>query len=306
MKYVKRFKQLSDYQAFIGGGGYTEPLVSFVNETNKISLFPYKTKVGDIAYWNGHGVSTISLKDYSASMGQAIGVVVVPEGFALDGKARICGLYNVDTNGNKVTSKVYIAWGPKGVNTSLTNYTAVPTTDNNGSTSIGSNSIGYLPSDEFTGSTSYVDSKAKYYGSDRTPYSPSPYLGEKPNPEYYKTLSGNNVLSDFNGLSNTQTLVDLGSNYKAANAAWKYKDGSSSLQWYLPGMGEFGYLIPRFNEINNTINSLGGLTVAGDSSFWSSSEYGSDSVRFLYTGNGAIYNSSKDDNLSVRPFSILN
>ena len=34
----------------------------------------------------------------------------------------------------------------------------------------------------------------------------------------------------FNGLSNTQTLVGLGTDYVAANACWNYKDVWSSSQ----------------------------------------------------------------------------
>ena len=237
-------------------------------------------------------------------MGQAIGVVVVPEGFAPDGKARICSLYGVDTNGNKVSSNVGMQWGPKGTDTSLMDYFVVPTTDNLGSTSIGSNNKGYLPSDKFTSSTSYVDPKAKYNGE--TPYCPSPYLGDKPNPEYYKEISGyNNALSDFNGLSNTQTLIDLGTDYQAANACWKYKDGSSNIQWYLPAMGELGYIMPRFNEINNTINSLGGFAIDVSYYFWSSSECGGYYAYYLLTYNGLVNYGMNDHSYYVRTFAIL-
>ena len=154
-----------------------------------------------------------------------------------------------------------MTWGEWGADTSLTDYTTVPITDNASSASTGSSYDGYLPSDKFTGTTSYVDSKVKYCYDDYDRYIPSPYLGEAPNPEYYKTISGNNALSDFNGLSNTQTLVGLGTVYEAANAAWKYNDGTSNLQWYLPAMGELGYIMPRFNVINNTLTTLGGLTI---------------------------------------------
>lgn len=103
-------------------------------------------------------------------------------------------------------------------------------------------------------------------------------MGNEPNPEYYKTIEGDNALSDFNGLSNTETLVKLGSGYTAANAAWKYKDGLSNLQWYLPGMGELGYIMPRFRKINNTITALGGLAVVSSEFFWSPSELSNDVV----------------------------
>ena len=268
-------------------------------------MLPPPAKVGDVAYWDGSQVKTTPLSNYNTTLGTAVGVVVVPEGFAPDGKVRICSLYGVDASGNTVSkySGETVGWGQKDTDTSLTNYTMIPTTDNNGSTSTGSYTEGYLPSDNFTGTTSYVDLKAKY--SKTSNLIPSPYLGEEPNPEYYKAIDGNNALSDFNGLSNTQTLVGLGSNYEAANACWKYKDGSSNLQWYLPGMGELGYIMPRFNEINNVINSLGGLAVASNYYLWSSSEFGTRYAYYLSTFAGYVGYDSKDYDRYVRPFACL-
>ena len=258
---------------------------------------------GDVTYWDGYKVKTTSLSKWDTSLGTAIGVVVVPKGFAPDGKARIIGLKPVDKDGNQSDSHVGIAWGPAGVDTSLTNYTRVPTTDNAGSTSTGSSYYGYLPSDKFTGTQSFVDSKVKY--NKTANLIPSPYLGDSPNTEYYNTLSGNNALGDFNGLSNTEILVGLGSDYEAANAAWKYKDGASNLQWYLPGMGELGYIMPRFNEINNTITTLGGLAVSSSLTFWSSSEHSRSISYAMDTYYGAVDTSYDINSNYVRPFAII-
>ena len=224
-----------------------------------------------------------------------------------DGKARIIGLKPVDKNGNASDSHVGMEWGDD-TDTSLTNYGKVPTTDNAGSTSTGSNSNGYLPSDAFIGAQSFVDGKAKYIGS--TPYIPSPYLGDDKtmNPEYSKELEGNNALSDFNGLSNTQTLVGLGTDYTAANAAWKYKDSANStVQWYLPAMGELGFIMARFNEINAAIRSVGGVSVAVDNDyyFWSSTEYDTYGIYALNPMDGEMYHDDKDIYYYVRVFGIV-
>jgi hypothetical protein len=259
--------------------------------------------VGDVAYWDGFSVKTTPLSKWDGTMGTPIGVVVVPEGFAPDGRPRIVSLKYVDKSGN--TSSTTMKWSTVSVDTELTNYTKVPTTDNAGSTSTGSSYDGYLPSDKFTKAISFVDPKAKYYNS-TYPMIPSPYLGDVPNPEYYKEISGyNNALSDFNGLSNTETLVGLGSDYVAANVAYKYNDGASNLQWYLPAMGELGYLMPRFNEINNVITALGGVAVSKYYGLWSSSEGNSSSAYHLAAPHGGVYIYSKSDSHYVRPFSIL-
>lgn len=303
MKYLKLFEKEKNYTEYKDSSEWITPNVSLIRETGGIKCKPYTPPAlaGDVAYWDGNSVKTTPYSKWDVSLGTPVGVVVVPEGFAPDGKPRIISLKYVDKNGNTSTSTVNMPWGGYGTDTSLTNFTMLPTTDNNGSTSTGSNSYGYLPSDKFTGSVSFVDPKAKY---SKTSYLiPSPYLGEVPNPEYSKKISGyNNALSDFNGLGNTQTLVGLGTGYTAANAAYKYNDGSSNLQWYLPGMGELGYLMPRFNEINSVITALGGVAVASFT-FWSSSEYSSGSAYGLDTNLGYVDYYLKSYNYYVRPFS---
>ena len=307
MKYCRIFETESNYTDFVNGSDYVTPNLCVIRSTGGTKCKPYIPPIpaaaGDVAYWDGSKVKTTPLSSWSTSLGTPVGVVVVPTGFAPDGKVRIIGLKPVDSNGNQSSSHVYMKWGPSGTDTTLTNYTKVPTTDNVGSTSTGAGNYGYLPSDKFTRATSFVDPKAKYYGS--TPYIISPYLGDAPNSEYNKTISDNNALSDFNGLSNTETLVGLGTGYTAANSAWKYNDGASNLQWYLPAMGELGYLMPRFNEINNTITSLDGLAVDGNNNFWSSSEYGELGSFSLYFYTGYVTNNGKSSNYYVRPFAIL-
>lgn len=304
MKYLKVLENEAAHEAFKSGSEYVEPHICYLKDSGGIrwkAYVPPPALAGDVAYWDGSSVKTTPYAKWNPSLGTPVGVVVVPEGFAPDGKARIVSLLGVDKSGNTSTSLVSMGWGVYGTDTNLTNFTRVPTTDNNGSTSTGSSSYGYLPSDKFTGATSFVDPKAKYNGTSNL--IPSPYLGDVPNPEYNKEISGyNNALSDFNGLSNTKTLVGLGSGYTAANAAYKYNDGASNLQWYLPAMGELGYLMPRFNEINSVITALGGVAVASDC-FWSSSEYSSGSAYSLYTSGGIVDSHYKSNSYCVRPFS---
>ena len=307
MKYLKVFENESNYTSYKNSEDYITPNVSMIKAIGGVRMKAYvppPVSVGDVAYWNGSSVKTTPHSKWNTSLGTPVGVVVVPEGFAPDGKIRIVSLKYVDSNGNQSSSHVTMKWSNVSVDTSLTNFNRVPTTDNNGSTSTGSASYGYLPSDKFTGATSFVDPKAKYNATSNL--IPSPYLGDVPNPEYNKEISGyNNALSDFNGLSNTETLIGLGEDYVAANAAYKYNDGASNLQWYLPAMGELGYLMPRFNEINSVITALGGVAVGGSNDFWSSSECSSGNAYYLYTYYSYVYNYFKDIDSYVRPFSIL-
>lgn len=216
-----------------------------------------------------------------------------------DGKARFVALQNASAS--------TVVWGGYRTDTSLTNYTKVPTTDNAGSATTGSNGYGYLPSDDtvnFSGATSYVDPKAKYRSS--TPYIPSPYLADGSlNPAYCETISGyNNALSDFNGKSNTDVLVGLGTAYTAANAAKNYAVDGIDIDWYLPAAGELGFLVPRFAAINESIAIAGGVAVSRDN-FWSSSEQSSYSACYVGTGYGEVGSYGKNGSYDVRSFAQL-
>lgn len=301
MKYLKVFENESNYTSYKNSEDYITPNVSMIKATGGIRLKAYtppQVLVGDVAYWDGSSVKTTPLSEWNTSLGTPIGVVVVPKGFAPDGRPRIISLKFASGD------ESYVMWGVFDEETSLTNFNRVPITDNSSSTSTDSGSYGHLPSDIYTGSVSFVDPKAKY--SKTSNLTPSPYLGDVPNPEYSKEISGyNNALSDFNGLSNTDTLVALGSVYEAANIAYKYDDEASNLKWYLPAMGELGYLMPRFNEIDNVITALDGEPLAIDG-YWSSSEYNSRGAYCLNIYNGGYVSKvDKSDAYLVRPFSIL-
>ena len=258
---------------------------------------------GDVAYYTNGEIKTISASKWNSSLGTPIGVVVIPSNFLPDGKARIVSLKAVGSSGNASTSHLSMLWSNTSTDTTLTNYTKVPITNNTGSVSSSSNSYGYLPSDKFTGDTSFIDSNAKYSTND-TIKIPSPYNGSEFNTDYSKTISGNNTLSDFNGLSNTQVLVGLGSDYKAANAAYNYSDGVSNTQWYLPSAGELGFLVARFKAINSTISMLSGVAVPSNA-FWSSTEYGSGRACYVGTVGGYVDSNPKNSSSYVRPFASL-
>lgn len=306
MQYIRQFSSESEYLDFKETPDFITPNVSLITDSYTVMFNEYVPPISlcDIAYWDGSRVQTTTLNKWSESLGTPIGVVVIPERFLPDGKARMVALTFVDSNGNASTKDINtITWGPMG-NTDLIDFNRVPTTDNNSSTTTGSDGYGYLPSDAFTGTQSFVDAQAKY--SQSSSLIPSPYLNDTTmNSAYSEAISGyNNVLSDFNGLSNTQTLVGLGSTYKAANAAWNYSDGVSSTQWYLPAMGELGFLSPRLNAINAAITAMGGVAVGGINGFWSSSEDAQNAF-YLSHNNVEVNKARKPVGMLVRPFAML-
>ena len=304
MKHLKLFQTEAEYTAYKNGSDFITPNVSYAVDGTKTFYNPLKLSIynaGDIVYYVDGNLETVPYVNYDASMGTAVGVIVVPDGFAPDGKARMVSLKPSTTTSIYSDPKL-LEWGRYGTDTTLTNYTMIPTTDNVGSTTTGSADTGYLPSDNFSGTVSVIDPAAKYSKTDNM--IPSPYLNSAVNPDYYGVIEGyNNTLSDFNGSDNTATLVGLGSTYIAANAANNYSDGVSEAKWYLPAAGELGYLVARFKEINNAIVAAGG--VALPFSLWSSTEYDSDSAYFLSMSSGGVNLNAKSNPCYVRSFAII-
>ena len=294
------------HRLFPVGGGCNAQLSSINDRLAEIENFLWPPQqAGDIVYYKDI-LKTINYRDWNNSLGTPVGVITIPAGFAPDGKARMVALSGVTSGGTVSSSVSKMKWAnilASSSDTSLKNYTKVPTTDNAGSTSSGSNGSGYLPSNTFGGATSYVDSVAKYFGL--TPMIPSPYAGDAANPEYYKAISGNNALSDFNGLNNTQTLVGLGTSYTAANACWNYSDGVSTTRWYLPAMGELGYMMLRFNEINAGLAKVNAVQLGSSNFYWSSSEYSSKNAYYVNSTNGYVGNYDKGTNYYALPWAVV-
>ena len=293
------------------GGGVQIPSIAYVTNSNQAHYHPYVPPpppgAGAIVYKSGSDLLTVDYTLWDNSMGTPVGVLVIPSGFAPDGKARMLSLNWASESSTSSTSASGIMWSNVTVDTSLINYNCVPTTDNAGSTTTGSNSYGYLPSDKFTGAISYVDPTAKYDSTSNM--IPSPYLGDKPNPAYYAPISGKkNALADFDGKGNTDVLVALGSDYVAANAARNYKAaGAEEIEWYLPAIGELVYIISRFNKIQAALMKVNASQLDDSNSYWSSSEYWSNIAYTMNTHSGGIgssFTKNKYD-LYVRPFALL-
>lgn len=163
-----------------------------------------------------------------------------------------------------------------------------------------------MPSDYFTGEQSFVDPNAKYKSGYEVYYIPSPYLADNTlNPEYIKSSLANNALADFNGKSNTDYLVSLGSNYVAANLAKNYEVDGVDINWYLPAAGELGFLPVRYKTINESIDICGGTQIPL-SAFWSSSEFSSSHNCSIDTSGVGVGDRHKYERaFYIRPYAML-
>ena len=312
MKYLKKFENETEYNAYMSGSEVFLPNVSLIGVDDvRYNPIPI-ADVGMICYADSSNkLKFVSMEEWDSSLGTAQGVVVVPSNHTIDGTARIMCITGFNSDGTTASTEQGMEWGPRGVDTGLPNMNKVPTWTNTIDGTIGSNEYGLLPSNNengnFTGVTCACDSLVKYNGF--TPYIPSPYLEDgSQNPGYINTVEATtgNCLSDFNGKSNTTVLVGLGADYVAANACNKY--GTSALpagSWYLPACGELGYIIPRFNEINLSLQKVGGIQLDSGNFYWSSTVFSSNFANYVSTYDGYVGEHMKTESDYVRAFASV-
>ena len=227
-----------------------------------------------------------------------------------------------------------IFWGGYGIDIpSLTNYDKICYVGSNGNvnkTVQGVTTEAYLPSDKFSTIKNPYDTDTSYYYNNSEKYIPSPYNNDDTrNPEYYRTSSPSspaNAMSDFNGKENTKIITDLataqsdwktaetimneqnGGYYPAACCCWRYHtEGTKQGDWYLPACGEFGYIMPKFNKINEAITKLingygrnFGVVLDRNYHYWSSSESSGAASHYIMMAIGQILDWSKHDFSYVR------
>jgi len=315
LEYIKKFETETEYNKYMSGDEVVFPNVSLIGVDDvRYNPIPPVISAGMICYADSsNNLKFCTVEEWNSTLGTAQGVVVVPSNHTPDGTARIMCIKGITSAGTESSSDVRMVWGPTG-ETSLPNMTLVPTWDNTIGGTIGNGSKGKLPSDSnngyFTGATCATDSLTKYAGS--TPYIPSPYLEDgSQNPAYINTVDATtgNCLSDFDGKGNTSVLVKSGSTYTAAYACNKYGTEAIGVgNWYLPAMGELGYIMPRFNEIQTALSALstvGGVQLNSYDIYWSSTEFNSSNARSVDTNNGLVYCTHKSTTCYVRAFASV-
>lgn len=307
--YIKLFKNKDEYDLFTKSSDIPKHNVSacvdsgevFFNDMQKIEI----SNLCDIAYYDGKKIKTISKDKWNSSLGTPVGVVVIPSGFAIDGKARIVSLKYAKKDGSQSNTYVSLIWGNINNDTDLINYDRLPLTDNRGSTTTGSRHAGYLPSDKFSKYMCFLDNSV-FYNTNTNMCQP-PYKNNEINTQYYSDIYGyKNCFSDFNGIYNTEYLYHLGVNSTAAKACWLYSDKVSNTQWYLPAMGELGFLFTKIKKINETITFLGGAEIVDTLQYCSSSEMNPNSCYKINMSFGDVNGDYKNLTYAFRPFAIIN
>lgn len=305
-------------------------------------ILPEDTVAGDVLYTNGAALNfTDGSLETALFLNRAghtpIGVVVVPGTHNVYGDGS-CGvmslkLMNCKTPATGGVNEQDICWGVQGTDiSSLPNLDQVPVGNTEDGIPTSQANQSYLPSDNFSNTQCVHDTNTFYYDTSVTP-APSPYLTDgSRNPGYYQTTSpssSSNALADFDGIGNTNKIIaqrgdkdytswrpdpNTEADYPAASCCnMFYTRGTIQTDWYLPAMGELGYIILRFNKINETITNLQevygtriGVTLHTSYNYWSSSEFSADSACTISSFEGYVNGHNKNYYSKVLAFLRVN
>lgn len=292
MKYVNKFATITEYNTFKNSSNYVTPNLNFIVSEKKIYRAPKQVIVcnyGDIVYIKNNVINVCPLSSYSSSMGNVIGVVVIPNNILPDSYPRMISINALDSNGYPFFNSPTPDDSSSYEDSALNNYIKMAS---------------YSNSDGYSNFGSINENNGNNIMS---PYT----TGNTLNPDYIAKNGIYNCLCDYKGLENTITLVTDQPKNVAANVAYNYSDGYSAKQWYLPTIGELGFLIAKLTYINNSITSVGGDSIDISTGLWSSTEYNAGGAWNIYLGqstisnSGTVESSSKSAYYHVRPFALL-
>lgn len=315
MYYLQKFSSHAEFTAALGNNSTKlnnyAPWVVWDGE--EVHYFNENTyKLGDTLTYDGHKL-----------------VCVIPSNTIDNGKARfIVADWYATSKWFNLTgdsdNTAYIDVVPLGTKRGITNYPNIATNHTDTTTNTldwarvsGQNSFNAIkdPKDYLT--SWYTDTDG---------HCPSPWIQADVNsPLIYNTDYGIGAASgDFNGLNNTKVILNYydkgpsewtkGPNATSNNisdyqcAAKVLKDGlessvsNTNIKYYLPSIGELGFLMARLQFINQKITSIGGTEVPTSGTIWSSTQYSAGGAYYLYTGYGFLDYYYKYYGLTVRAF----
>lgn len=307
---------------------------------NEKYIFPYnRNNPGDIVLFDNSTNSKVivSPNDYSTTTYPVsnyipIGIVVVPNYHNRYGDrtgSMVSLLYSslrTPDSGSTSTNSIYFGGGNTDIPlTSYTKYGYIGSGGNVTNEFSGVTSVAYFASDRFTTVKNPYDTKVGYSNAGSSyRYIPSPYVNnEMRNPLYCYGKELGNAIADIDGKANTEVCLQYATSqpnwktdseidneygegyYPAVCSCWRYHTvGTNQGDWYLPSIGELGYLLARLNVINNSINKLTGtsdkIQVYTNGFFLSSTKADTDKIHYVITSIGSI--STNTNRQNVRAF----
>lgn len=353
MRNIRKFETFEDFlasqESVSGSGKYVQdikPGFVYVKERYEDGTYAFyngedseEYEFGDVIYYDG----TPKLKKayYSAftpSMGEKVGLVVVPTALSPDGNARIMAFGSITESitegppaaskpeakdvllggsepgpgGEALFSKVHAEWHGDMADENQTVYTCVPgfhlegtiaasAPGSEGQTSYYEEPL-YLSSSSgmsrFSSDANFMypnpHTNGEYYNTANTIVAISPFLGDslkEQDPAYLQEeLAGGNynAFSDFSGYTWTYGCPPaydgglnsaspslksskpvsgvLGAYFPHDYVRQFYTDGTQRGDWYLPSMGEMGFVVARYRkifEILQYLHSVGAIAEDG-------------------------------------------
>lgn len=274
MKHIKLYQKDAQYQeeatiSRMRSGVFPLPNVSYTIDTQKIYYNPFTeiADAGDVAVYDSKLQTTYVIKSQryfdeyeDDDTITPIGVVVVPADHTDDGKCRVIALKwcSATDPENGSTSPTNIYWG---CDTNIDGLEVFPSYYDM-----------YLPNE-----------KGEYAIVDTTKQAPSPYNedGSK-NTEY--------PFTDFDGAYNTDKIIAKQTvdwsgatitnnvnegNYPLACCSRRYHTvGTNAGDYYIPSVGEIGYISPKYTTINTTFKKLTGKNIGNMSTSTLYDNYG--------------------------------
>ena len=315
-KFITKFDTVNAYNE--AAPKFDLPHVSLTKDNNILHYHPISSlAVGTYLYNDGTTGTTPN--------SNVVGICVIPDGLLPDRKARFMSVKAITTETTENDIINEINWADNTRTLLPKQYTEVPCVGLNedSGTVVITNQVehshedGHMPSDsrDFTGLTDPYDITTMFSYDAYEHYIPSPFMNNRAFNENYSTLfttggtAIDNALSDFDGFRNTQILIKDG-DVVAAKQCAEFKPGYRDGEWYLPAVGELGFIIPSFMAINIYLATLDSIADRLDddnygSNYWSSTEYNGSLAWAVNTIDGSVYPTGKPCRYNVRAFLTL-
>jgi hypothetical protein len=322
--YFHKFRHPGE-EASAAASGVSSPYISYIESTGEVN-FEYKNSsvaLGDYLHSDGT-VNTTAASD-------VIGVCFIQSNFLPDKKARFISLASMDGTESGADEDKWVYWYvdtdeyDSGSSSIIYNglyeiqgeriFDRVPVDSNSDGVldKFDATWGGRLPSDRTdSGASNWTidnpqDPGTKYY-KNTTDRIPSPYTSSGTlNPNYFykgSIMGSRNCLCDIDGDRNTELLVRHPHPCKPAEFCRAFAPGYKNGEWYLPAIGELGFICPRVQFINTKISAALDAGAYGVvlpfNGLWSSSEFSSNLAWRLYLDRGGVDCGDKGDFNYVR------
>lgn len=264
---------------------------------------------------DGYTVESVDLQGKTP-----IGVCVVPTSHMEDKKARYMSLdlmdyANPDTGSQSLSTSSIMYWGCGGDLPTLPNLKAPNKAGGMTDSPLLGSKTQFNPS--YFNNYDATDGLYYTYTSD-SDKCPAPFTADGGiNQAYRQGATG-----DFDGRGNTDKLIAAttvawqsgaiensvnAGNYQTACCCRRYRTaGTNAGDWYLPAMGELGYIMYNAQLIDNVLMKIGKIMNSKTYNLWSSTEWGMQSgSSYSYLLNlsfGFVYKRNRGYNFYVRAF----